>query len=525
MFFTFANLHLNNAKITVDVSHNDETLSFVVGTVISSRSKDDLRNPNQFLLLNNYLEYKGKEFQDKLWVILKQADEDIIGTIHRKESYPPPLHLIHPILDMFDLGDVLHFIKYIARVQAPSDLHDSFDPQTELDGIGSRVQTYIKDDYLELASVCVILKAAIGPICHYGYIKKETLLANNIEYCLLYFITEHPLFETPPMVKLLGFVDKIINKPIKSGDDGLDNVRVFEKGLPSSELQYYLLGILIFQKLAIATILDDRPGKNVVTTMFNYGNNKIETRADTSKTLRDKKALTDNEAGNGDKESIFESSRILADHSAGTQIELNMAVRDVPTILQQLSEKQLEAIKAAGKDTIHDAVGFSKHFLTGGIDTTQVCFLSILFKNIINPRALEYVNIQGITSLQAVGFTLLWGMGYKSLALYLTSKKAEIDQDTLSINNPVNRSRVPKEIKDELDILFPYKRVINNETAVNVADEWINSMANNIYNTKWLPMATEPYLSEGMTEGMILTPNIKIEIGRLLIDVERLING
>ena len=110
MFFTFANLHLNNAKITVDVSHNDETLSFVVGTVISSRSKDDLRNPNQFLLLNNYLEYKGKEFQDRLWAILKQADEDIIGTIHRKESYPPPLHLIHPILDMFDLGDVLHFI-------------------------------------------------------------------------------------------------------------------------------------------------------------------------------------------------------------------------------------------------------------------------------------------------------------------------------------------------------------------------------------------------------------------------------
>ena len=73
--------------------------------------------------------------------------------------------------------------------------------------------------------------------------------------------------------------------------------------------------------------------------------------------------------------------------------------------------------------------------------------------------------------------------------------------------------------------MFPYKRVINNETAVNVADEWINSMANNIYNTKWLPMATEPYLTEGMTEGMILTPNIKIEIGRLLIDVERLING
>ena len=521
MKFQFANIFANKEKVTIDINHDGKVISFTVGSVISSRSKEELRNPHQFTLLNNYLEYKGKEFQDELWKRLVQSDEDILGSIHRKESYPPPVHLVHPILDMFDLGDMVHFIKYVAKVAAPSDLQDSFDPQTELDGIGSRVQTYIKDDYLELASICVILKAVLGPICHYGYIKKETLLDNNMEYCLLYFITEHPIFNTEPMIKLLGFVDKIINKPLKTGEEsGIENIRVLEKRLPSSELQYYLLGILIFQKLAISTILDDRPGKNIVTTMFNYGNNKIETRADTSKTLRNKQALTDNEAGNGDKESIFESSRILADHSAGTQIELNMAVRSPEVVYAQLSQTERDLIDL---EVLKDATGFTRTFQTGGIDSTQICFLAVLFKNIINPRALDYIGIQGIISLQSVGFAILWGLGYKSLALYLTSKKAEIENDTISINTTVNRNRITKEIKDELDILFPYKRVVNSETAVNVAEEWINTISNEIFNTKWIPQATPEYVEAGMTDGVILTPNLKIEVGKLLIDIERII--
>ena len=254
--------------------------------------------------------------------------------------------------------------------------------------------------------------------------------------------------------------------------------------------------------------------------MFNYGNNKIETRADTSKTLRNKQALTDNEAGNGDKESIFESSRILADHSAGTQIELNMAVRTPEVVYAQLSQTERDLIDL---EVLKDATGFTRTFQTGGIDSTQICFLAVLFKNIINPRALDYIGIQGIISLQSVGFAILWGLGYKSLALYLTSKKAEIENDTISINTTVNRNRITKEIKDELDILFPYKRVVNSETAVNVAEEWINTISNEIFNTKWIPQATPEYVEAGMTDGVILTPNLKIEVGKLLIDIERII--
>ena len=87
----------------------------------------------------------------------------------------------------------------------------------------------------------------------------------------------------------------------------------------------------------------------------------------------------------------------------------------------------------------------------------------------------------------------------------------------------MNRNRITKEIKDELDILFPYKRVVNSETAVNVAEEWINTISNEIFNTKWIPQATPEYVEAGMTDGVILTPNLKIEVGKLLIDIERII--
>ena len=115
-------------------------------------------------------------------------------------------------------------------------------------------------------------------------------------------------------------------------------------------------------------------------------------------------------------------------------------------------------------------------------------------------------------------------MGFKSLALYLTSRRSDIDEDSLSINTVVNRNRLPKEIKDELDIIYPHKRVINNETSENVAEDWINTIANKIYNIKWVPEATENYLEEGLTNGVILTPNIKIEIGKLILALERIIH-
>lgn len=518
--FSIGNLYNSKEKATVEVKLGDKVLSFTVGTVISPRSKEELYSPNQFLLLNEYIKYKGDKFANDLFQRYEEAEVITMDSIRNKSQYALPTNLAHVILDMFDIDDVYNFVKHVAKVKAPSDLQDYFDPQTELDGIGSRVQTYIKEDYLELVALAIIIKAVFAPICNYGYVKKEALVSGSTEYILLHFLRGHKIFQTAPMVKLLGFVNKIINKPLQT-EEGANNVRVFENQIPSDELPYYLLGILIFQKLSIATILDDKPGKNIVTIMFNYGNNKIGTKKDTGKTFREKKALTDNESGNGDKESIFESSRILADYSSGTQIELNMSVKDVETIYNQLPQTEKDLIDI---QVMKDAVGFTRPFLTNGVDQTQISFIAIMFKNIINPRALDYISIEGIVSLQAVGFALLWGMGFKSLALYLTSRRSDIDEDSLSINTVVNRNRLPKEIKDELDIIYPHKRVINNETSENVAEDWINTIANKIYNIKWVPEATENYLQEGLTNGVILTPNIKIEIGKLILALERIIH-
>lgn len=516
--FYVNNIQNTKERMTIEVRYKEHMVSFVIGSIVSPRSKEDLRNPYQMTLINGYIAYKGDEFAKELFKRYVEADEKTINSIRTKAAYPLPGDIVGPILDMFDLSDMFHYVKFVAKVQPPKDLMDSFDPQIELDGRGSRVQTYIKDDYLELVALCLVLKAALGPMCNYGHIKKEEI-SNNIEYILLNFIRRHPIFKCNAIDKLLGFIDKMIDNPMNTPETAI--ARLFEKQVPMAEIRYLILGILVFQKLALATILDDTSDKNIVTIIFNYGNSKLKASADTSKVVRDKKQIADNESATGDKESIFESSRILADLSAGTQIEINTFVRDIPTILSQLPKAMVEKIDMQATE---DANNFTKTFLTGGIEISHISFLAIIFKKIINPKALDYVNIDGIRAMQSIAFGLLWGLGYKSLALYMVSKKAPEEESAISINPTANRARITQEIRDELDKLYPAKRVINADTHVNVAEEWINEITKDIINKEWITAAPEFYENEGKTNGAILTPNLKIELGNFLIEIEGLLN-
>jgi hypothetical protein len=317
----FKIINLNSRSSTaVRVSYKGKDIDFTIGTIISKRNKDEL-DGKQFTLLNEYLNYKGEEFKAELFQRLVNADDEIIMSINQADLHPLPYQIIHPILDMFDLMDIFNYIKNVYRIKAPSNLMEEFDPQIEQDGRGTRIQTYLKDDYYELAALSMIVKVTIGPLCHFAYIKSSEINTIHKEYILFHFFKNHHLFWTAPMTKLLGLVEKLVELPTAGPE--AESVRILEKQIAKEDMNIFILAIVVIQRISIAPIVDDNENRNIITKVYNYINNKLKSSGDVSKSVRNKTPLTDTESGGGDKESIIESYRIMTDVPKGESFLLN----------------------------------------------------------------------------------------------------------------------------------------------------------------------------------------------------------
>lgn len=512
MFSMTHNLTSKNTMIRV--SFKEKTVEFVISPTIVSKDRSGDVNALQFTLLNAYLDYKGDGFKELLINTLEKSYEMVMDTLDLHGIEQLPYKAIDNIIDLMDLEDIYKYIKHGYRLTPPANLKDTFDEQIELDAKGSRDQTYTKDDYLYLSALVLIIKATIGPICLYSYIKQNEINPSIKEYFLFHFYKHNDKFiNYPPMVKICRFTEQII-KQSYTGDAG-DKIRVLEKSIPIEELPVFMTGILLIQKLATATLVDDTADKNIVNRSYNYINGKMKSPNNTSKTIRDKEPMADLDSASNDKESIAESLRIQGELAPGMAIEMDWAVNSVDKILKQLPPKMREVI---APEVLQDAVIFSKEFQTARIAKCNIDLLSYIFKSILDPRSLDYIKLDSVINLISVGFAYLWGLGFKSIAVLLMSKVSLDIEETIAYNATINKPRISKELKERLDAMFPYKKVINKDTLENVCEKAISDLSKEYESHDWRTLVDDRY----RLEGPIVPVDIRIQLLEFILANERM---
>ena len=533
--FSLENIYTKE-NTNIKVKYQDKELSFVISSLISKRNKDELNEQLQFVLLNAYLDYKGDAFKQLLFNELQTASNSveewcyIKGIVNKEDNLikntgglPLPCYIVNSVLNVFSLEDVFNYLKFEYKLQPPKNLATEFNPMIEKDARGSRVQTYLKDDYLELAAMALIIKVAMCPVFQFAYYKQKDLGTVYREYLLLHLFMEHPIFTCAPMVKLLGLIEKLIEQT--TTDTDLDNARTLEKMLSQEEIPYYILGIILIQKVSIATLIDDNVDKNIITKIYNYVNNKLKNTGNVSKSIRNKTVMKDVESNNGDNESLIESYRSQEKIGISTIVEFDWSVSNIDRIIYMLTPTQKSKIDPV---ILEEAKEFCKPLLEYSITKTQLIILSILFKSVIDPRALEYIKLENIYNLLVIGFTYLWGMDCKRVALLLVSIVDEITGDVMVINSTTNKTRLTKEMKDKLDELYPYKRVVNDTTSNNVVEESINDLTNDIYSKKWIPVTPAKYIIEVLGDNdasKLIDSELKITICNFIITNEEVLNA
>lgn len=510
--FSVSNI-LSGKKASIKVSFKENFVEFPISSVISTKGKPAVDTDLQFTLLNAYLDYKGTSYKEQMFSELVKSKEIIRAREKVADINIAPNEAVDNIIELMDFNDIFYYIKNHFKLTPPKHLKTEFEEQIEKDARGSRDQTYLKDDYLELATLITIIKAVLGPICYYGDIKNDVILSVSMDYYLfIMFIQESKLSTYEPMIKLQKFTEKLIEQ----SDNGVfeDRKRVLERGISQEDLSIFLLGLIVFQKLATATLVDDDENKNIVNRIYNYVNSKLKATNSTSKTIRDKEPMADADSASGDKESMPESLRVYEELAPGMPIEMAWATNTVEKVLGQLPPSIRDKVDMTA---LEDAKVFVKGFETVTIAKPNIDFLCYIFKSIMDARAMEYIRLESIINLITVGFAYLWGAGFKNLAILLVSAIEDTPDSIESINPTINKPRVPKELKEQLDMLWPYKKVVNRDSATNVAEKAISELCKEYESYNWYTLAPAKY-SEGY---FIIAPDIKIQFLEFIVANER----
>lgn len=505
---------LTGKTTVIKVSYKDNVIEFTVSPILALKDKPGEELSSQFLILNAYLDHKGDNFKQGLFNIMSRSYDIVLNTLDISGIDPLPYDSITGIIDYLDINDIYNFVKNVYRVVPPSNLQDSFDELIEKDAKGSRDQTYTKDDYLHLVALIQIIKVTIGPLCFYGSIKQSELVPAIKEYILYHIYKDNDkLMSYPPMIKIGKFVEQII-KQCDEGVDG-DRIKVIDKAIPLEEYPIYMASILIIQKLSIATIVDDNEKMSVVNIAYNYIKSKLNSSSNTAKTIRDKEPMSDIDSANGDKESIAESLRIHGELAPGMAIEMDWAINTIDKVLHQLPSSIKDCIQP---EVLQDAIRFSKEFKTYRIGRCNIDLLAFIFKSILDPRSLDYIKLDSMINLIAVGFSYLWGIGYKHIAVLLMSRQKELADDVMSYSSTINKQRVSKELKEQLDKFFPYKKVVNKDTTENVCEKAIGNLAKEYESYDWKTLVDEKY----QLEGPIVPIDLKLQLLEFIITNERI---
>jgi len=507
--------NVNTEVSVVFTNTTGKTVEFVIETIVNRRLRDAILPKSVFVILNGYLEYKGKEYIDGLYDRLVECKNLIILNISRDDVDVLPNKVIHNVLDYMDLQDVIEYIKTSKYVKIPPKFPEEYDTTRDLDEKGSREQTYTRNDYIELIALITILKATTGPLGNFATIKEEVIGGTDYKEMILFnFYRTHPLFKSDPFVKIFQSLIKLVERLLKNSEGTA--IKIIERNLTTDIFPFYVTGKVVIQKLLLNNETEDSELRNTVTKIYTFASDQLNLKENGSKTKI--KYFKNEDTDTGDAESVFESGRSNSDVNSGFIEEFKNVSRNVPKLVHDLGittklQEVNEIIKVfKSLETTLDLLPVEEN----------IYIASIIHKHIMDPRAFVYLEGETFIHL-ALSFIWLYENGYENLALMLTT--TSISTDVFKLNFSL-RNKLDSEIRDGLIEAFPYQKdsVINGqEKEVNYIDDSITILSKKLMGYNLFSIFSEDLLEryfDTRNREVAIREDIKNELAHMILTVD-----
>lgn len=472
--FKYLNIdNMNFLTLMVSNTATNESLEIPVHIIASKRNKEELSDEKQFHLINSFLNYKGTEFKTKLFEVYKKNTEELTKLVMNASGDNFIEELFVEIFDMFDLDDILNYIRNVYMLPCPNTIHKEFTQEDS--NKKTKEQTYIISEYEELVAFSTLMRLVLPLIGQFTLLKqndKDLLAINTV---MIFASTKQ--FESPAVIRLKEYIEFTLNSMSSTRSEA---ELVISKNIPMSVLKSWVFSHIIIKVLPFGSFVKDDSKKNIVTKMYKIIGDLIKPSPNVATAVRDKNIATGAGSGNEEsKESALEQIRKSTSHVTALPQDLEYFLSDMDTSIAIMKRKHNVVLD---KDLI---MNIYKQIKNRKIADIQVSLLGNVVYSLIHPFGLRLLeNKDTIYRLLAIGFVYLWTIDNKYLAYLLV---AEIEKNAIMANG-VKKGRLT--LKEEL-----YKAYGEcDENYTPVVDN-ITYMTDKFFDNVWVTTLDESFLS------------------------------
>ena len=400
--------------------------------------------------------------ESKLYDIYKKCERYLeLQRLSKTTDLTEFLNLINELLDVISYEDVL---SLCIELDLPiyNIFSKEFDVSIVNDQRGTRVQTYVRDDYIELVALISYLRILFPLIYGFIMVNRNELGKKHIDYKIVTLLLNTKLIEIPAFVKIKELIALTVRTELnKRTVKDIQNL-IKSKFIDDEEIPIYSFGIVLIQVILIHNFFRDVKDATVVSIYVPKCKTALNTTT-TSNKLLDKSTGKDSTDDN-DHSGMLEEYRITTDIMISSKVLINEIYGD-------LNNYRKYNLNMDTYYKVYDDLASlfqEDNALRETLTKTQLELITAIGKLVYDPRSSKIIRADKLRCLLSAVFTWLWHNGYQPLALFLTSVKRVTDdmdiggnirlssdkyeQETLNRALEIYKGFTEKQIKENIDI-------------------------------------------------------------------------
>ena len=496
------------APVSAILEHNEEIIEWNIALYDKIIIKKDY---DIFDQINKYWEYLPKATQDQIFAIYKRTKEVFDNTWDSDQLTKELYTLIADLYQFHELTDIRHWVNFHSDLALPRDidLREVFVESDETPG--TRERTYLKEDYKWLVTLSIALRVVI-PIWgeFISRTRKETGTVFK-EYYAFKLLSYSSIARSEPMERLRIYVEHSLQADKSKAAAVLG-------GISSEDFPTWILALVLVRCLSIGDVRGLDPTSSLITFIYKYIRQKVQGHDNSFiGMVKDKSFEGQGQEGENNL-SKLENYKIKQDIPAGDLAIIEYYMQNIDVLATKICPDVDLALLSESTETV-------SALESELIWKPQITLIQWVLKPVVPPRGVLHLNKLLCLRAMAVTQTLLWHRGHFELA-GLVSAIIQKSDDELQLAGTDSRARIPKDLAEKLDSLFPYARKLSGKQNLvkrqNPATEAIDSVANLFSEHNWRLTLPQEWVSTitGSNSRLYSVPhNIKILLAKLAIAV------